>query len=156
MQTNPSLLPHCRVYGSARDIAHAQAKKLREAVKQIRPSKKDLRRLGKGNLAGVMTGEDILNDMEERERKDQERAAKRVSGRARGGGGGRQLGQGPGSAVAHHLHPFESVLRLLPGAQLLFAFRVVLSTEPYDLRLALSLAPTITSPHSLNLRMSLR
>ena len=95
------------------DIAHAQAKKLREAVKQIHPSKKDLRRLGKGNLAGVMTGEDILNDMEERERKDQEKAAKWVSRHARGGGGGRR---GPRSAVAHHLHPFESVLHLLPGA----------------------------------------
>ena len=45
------------------DIAHSQAKKLRKAVKQIRPSKKDLRRLGKGNLAGVATVEDILNDM---------------------------------------------------------------------------------------------
>ena len=70
------------------DIAHAQAKKLWEAVKQIRPSKQDLRRLGKGDLAGVMKGEDILNDMEERERKDQERAAKRVSGRVRRGGKG--------------------------------------------------------------------
>ena len=45
------------------DIAHAQAKMLRGAVKQIRPSKKDLRRLRKGNLAGVATEEDILNDM---------------------------------------------------------------------------------------------
>ena len=45
------------------DIAHAQAKKLREVVKQIRPSRKDLWRLGKGNLAGVATEEDILNDM---------------------------------------------------------------------------------------------
>ena len=44
-------------------IAHAQAKMLRGAVKQIRPSKKDRRRLGKGNLAGVATGEDVLNDM---------------------------------------------------------------------------------------------
>ena len=45
------------------DIAHAQAKKLREAVKQIRPSMNGLRRLGKGNPAGVATGEDIPNDM---------------------------------------------------------------------------------------------
>ena len=45
------------------DIAYAQAKMLRGAVKQIRPSKKDPRRLGKGNLADVATGEDILNDM---------------------------------------------------------------------------------------------
>ena len=45
------------------DITHAQAKRLQEAVKQIRPSKKGLRRLGKGNLAGVATGEDILSDM---------------------------------------------------------------------------------------------
>ena len=45
------------------DIAHGQAEKLRETVKQIRPSKKGLRRLGKGNLAGVATGEDILSDV---------------------------------------------------------------------------------------------
>ena len=45
------------------DIAHSQAKMLRGAVKQIRPPKKDPRRLVKGNLAGVVTGEDILNDM---------------------------------------------------------------------------------------------
>ena len=65
------------------DIANAQTKKLQEAVKQIRPPKKDLRRHGKGNLAGVMIGEDILNDMEKREQLGQESAARRVSGRAR-------------------------------------------------------------------------
>ena len=39
----------------------------------------------KGNLAAVMAGEDILNDMEERDRTDQKSAGKRVSGRARRG-----------------------------------------------------------------------
>ena len=45
------------------DIAHAQAKRLREAMEQIRSSKKDLQLLGKGNLAGVATGGGILKDM---------------------------------------------------------------------------------------------
>ena len=45
------------------NIAPAQTKKFQEAVKQIRPSQGDLRWLGKGNLADVVIGEDILNDM---------------------------------------------------------------------------------------------
>ena len=49
------------------DSTHAKAKKLCEVVKQIHPSNKDLQQLGKGNLAGVMIGEDILNNMEEQE-----------------------------------------------------------------------------------------
>ena len=135
------------------DITHAQAKRLQEAVKQIRPSKKDLRRLGKGNLAGVATGEDILNDMQEQERKNEERAAKRVSGRAWGGRKETAAQAGPQECSTYHLYPYESVLWLLPGAHLLFAFRVVLPTESYDLPITLPLAPTITSPHSLSLRM---
>ena len=97
--------------------------------------------------------QNILDDMDERERKNSERAAKRVSGRARGGERKQQLRRGPKNAVAHHLHQYESALRLLPGAQLLFAFRVVLPTESYDLPLTLPLAPAITSPHSPSLRM---
>ena len=71
------------------------------------------------------------------------------------GGGERkqQLRRDPKNAVAHHLYPYESVLWLLPGAQLLFAFKVVLPTESYDLPITLPLAPTIASPHSLSLRM---
>ena len=38
------------------DIANAQAQRVRDAVKELRPSRKDLRRMGKGNMAGVMTG----------------------------------------------------------------------------------------------------
>ena len=53
------------------DSAHAQANKLREAVKQIRPSRKGHRQLGNGNLAGVATGEHTLNDMEVRERNNE-------------------------------------------------------------------------------------
>ena len=45
---------------------------------KIRPSKKDLRHLGKGNLAGVMTGEGILDVMQERDKKDREKAAKKA------------------------------------------------------------------------------
>ena len=46
------------------------------------------------------------------------------------GGGERkqQLRRDPKNAVAHHLYSYESVLWLLPGAQLQFAFRVVLPT----------------------------
>ena len=70
-----------------------------------------------------------------------------------GGGRKQQLRWGSKNAVAHHLYPYESVLRLLPGAQLLFALRVVLPTESFDLPITLHLAPTITSPHSLGLGM---
>ena len=69
------------------------------------------------------------------------------------GGGERkqQLRRGPKNAVAHHLYPYEPVLWLLPGAQLLFALRVVLPTGSFDLPITLPLAPTITS---LSLRMN--
>ena len=60
------------------DIANAEAQRLREAVKKIRPSKKDLRHLGKGNFAGVMTGKGILDKMEERDKKDREKVAKKA------------------------------------------------------------------------------
>ena len=60
------------------DIANAEAQRLREAVKKIRLSKKDLRHLGKGNFAGVMTGKGILDEMEERDKKDREKAAKKA------------------------------------------------------------------------------
>ena len=60
------------------DIANAEAQRVREAVRKIRPSKKDLRRLGKGNFAGVMTGKGILDEMEERDKKDREKAAKKT------------------------------------------------------------------------------
>ena len=59
------------------DIANTQAQRVREAVKKIRPSKKDLRRLGKGNVAGVMTGENILKEIQVREKIDKEKAAKK-------------------------------------------------------------------------------
>ena len=38
---------------------------IRKGAKRIRPSKKDLRHLGKGNLAGVMAGEGIFDVMQE-------------------------------------------------------------------------------------------
>ena len=48
------------------DIANVEARRVRGAVKRIQPSKQDLRHLGKGNLAGMMTGKGILNEMQER------------------------------------------------------------------------------------------
>ena len=40
------------------NIAGVEAKRVQEAVKKVRPSKKVLRQLRKGNLAGVMTGKE--------------------------------------------------------------------------------------------------
>ena len=51
-------------------------------MKKIRPSKKDLRHLGKGNLAGVMTGEGILDMMQEHDKKDREKSAKKAENAA--------------------------------------------------------------------------
>jgi len=59
------------------DMANTQAQRVRDAVKKIRPSKKDLQRLGKGNVAGVMTGENILKEIQVREKIDKEKAAKK-------------------------------------------------------------------------------
>jgi hypothetical protein len=59
------------------DIANTEARRIREAVKKIRPSKKDLRRLAKGNVAGVMTGENILKEIQVQEKIDKEKAAKK-------------------------------------------------------------------------------
>ena len=59
------------------DIANAEAQKVREAVKAIRPSKKDLRQLGKGNLAGVLSGEAILKGIKERGEKQSKKVAKK-------------------------------------------------------------------------------
>ncbi|KAF8544104.1 hypothetical protein BDD12DRAFT_801461 [Trichophaea hybrida] len=61
------------------NIANTQAQRVREAVNKIRPSKKDLQRLGKGNMAGVMTGENILKEIHIREEKNKEKAAKKGS-----------------------------------------------------------------------------
>ncbi|KAF8244689.1 hypothetical protein K440DRAFT_8746 [Wilcoxina mikolae CBS 423.85] len=60
-------------------IANVQAQRVRDAVKNIRPSQKDLRRLGKRNVAGVMTGENILKEMKAREEKEKEKAVKKGS-----------------------------------------------------------------------------
>jgi len=45
------------------DIANTQAQRVGEAVRKIRPTKKDLRRLRQGNVAGFMTGENILKEI---------------------------------------------------------------------------------------------
>ena len=52
-------------------------------MNQIRPSKKGLQRPGGGDLARMMTGEDILSDMKNRKQKDQESGAKKASKHAR-------------------------------------------------------------------------
>ena len=135
------------------DCSHALAKKLREAGKQIRSSKKGLRQLGEGNLAGMTIGEDTLNDMEVRERNNEKRAAGGRLGVRVVGGRKQQLRRGTKNAVTYYLYLNESVLWLLPGAQLLFALRVVWLIESYHLPLTLSYAPSIISPHSLSLRM---
>ncbi|KAG0125778.1 hypothetical protein HOY82DRAFT_542915 [Tuber indicum] len=59
------------------DIANGEAQKVREAVKAIRPSKKDLRQLGRGNLAGVLSREAILQGIKEQEEKQSKKAAKK-------------------------------------------------------------------------------
>ena len=62
------------------DIANAKAQQARKAVEKIGTSKKDLRHLGKGNLTGVMTGEGILDVMQECDKKDslREKAVKKA------------------------------------------------------------------------------
>ena len=55
---------------TAEYIANAEAQRVQEAVKKIRPSKKDLRHLGKGNLAGLMVGKGILEETQERDKQD--------------------------------------------------------------------------------------
>ena len=54
------------------DIANVEALRVREAVKKIRPSKKDLRHLGKGD-----DWEGILDEMKKLDKKDRERAPTR-------------------------------------------------------------------------------
>jgi hypothetical protein len=63
------------------EIANAQAQKLRDTLKEIGPpGKKDRRQMkDPSNLAGVMTGGLIMKTMEERDRKDQEKAAQKAS-----------------------------------------------------------------------------
>jgi hypothetical protein len=58
---NPILrFSHTAEYMSVQaDIANTQAQRVQEAIKKIRPSKKYLRRLGKGNVAGVITHKNI-------------------------------------------------------------------------------------------------
>ncbi|KAF8536328.1 hypothetical protein BDD12DRAFT_807869 [Trichophaea hybrida] len=61
------------------EIANVQAQRVRNAVKNIQPSRKDLRRLGQGNVAGVMTGENMLKEMKVHEEKEKEKAVKKGS-----------------------------------------------------------------------------
>ncbi|KAF8241985.1 hypothetical protein K440DRAFT_640535 [Wilcoxina mikolae CBS 423.85] len=61
------------------DIARTDSYNLRKEIQKIRPSKKDMRQLGRGNLAGVMTGEGILQGMKERDKKDAEKQATRAA-----------------------------------------------------------------------------
>ena len=65
------------------DIADAQAQKLCETLKKVPPGKKDRRQMkDASNLAGAMSGGGIMRAMEERDRKDQEKAASQASKQA--------------------------------------------------------------------------
>jgi len=59
------------------DIANIEDQRVRKAVQTIRPLTKDLQRLGKWNVAGGMTGENILKEIQVREKIDKEKAAKK-------------------------------------------------------------------------------
>ncbi|KAF8536308.1 hypothetical protein BDD12DRAFT_890588 [Trichophaea hybrida] len=61
------------------DIARTDSYNLRKEIQNIRPSKKHIRQLGRGNLAGVMTGEGILQGMKEQDEKDAEKQATRAA-----------------------------------------------------------------------------
>ncbi|KAF8241306.1 hypothetical protein K440DRAFT_644437 [Wilcoxina mikolae CBS 423.85] len=61
------------------DIANTQSQLVREAVKKITPSNKDLWRLGQDNVAGVMTDENILKEIQVRKEKNNEKVAKKGS-----------------------------------------------------------------------------
>ena len=56
------------------DITNAEAQRVHtKDSHEVRPSKKDLRFLGKGNLAGVMAGGGILNAMQERDKRTEKK-----------------------------------------------------------------------------------
>ena len=61
------------------DIANALAQKLREALNEIPPRKKDRCQIRVLPDSGVMTGGTIMSTMEERDRKDQEKAAQKIA-----------------------------------------------------------------------------
>ena len=65
------------------DITDAQAQKLYETLKKVPPGKKDHCQLKHAsNLAGAMSGGGIIRAIEERDRKDQEKAALQASKQA--------------------------------------------------------------------------
>jgi len=57
------------------NIARTESQNLRKEIQKVRPSKNDMWQLGGGNLAGVMTGEGIIQGMKERDEKDAEKQA---------------------------------------------------------------------------------
>ena len=61
------------------DIANAQVQKLREALKEIPPGKKDCRQMSVLPDSGVMAGGAIMRSMEERDWKDREKAVQKVA-----------------------------------------------------------------------------
>ena len=117
------------------DIANIQTKRLQEAVKQIRPSKKDLDGCdaGKGQFSGVVTGEDVLNYM-----KKQENAAMEESKQAR-----RQVVKRADCMHWKH-HCGSATITPLLG-RLLFAFTITRKIGVYALLPTLVVALTITS-----------
>ena len=72
-------LPHLRVHGDSGGHHNAQAQKLREALKKIPPRKEGRRQMRDStNLAGVMAG-GAIKRIEERDQKDQEKAAQKAA-----------------------------------------------------------------------------
>ena len=57
------------------NIARTESYNLRKEIQKVRPSKKDMRQIGRGDLVGVMTGEGILQGMKQRDEKDAEKQA---------------------------------------------------------------------------------
>jgi hypothetical protein len=63
-------------FATTAEIAHSQAEKLCETLKEIPPGKKDRRQIkNSDNLSGVMTGGGILDEMQIRDQKDEEKGS---------------------------------------------------------------------------------
>ena len=61
------------------DLACTEQQQLRNQIKNIRPSKKDMRQLGRAQQHGVMTGSQIPSGMKERDDRDNATKAKKTN-----------------------------------------------------------------------------
>jgi len=62
-------------YMTEANIARTESHNLQTEIEKVHPSEKDIRQLGRGNLAGVMTGKGIFQGMKEHDEKDAETEA---------------------------------------------------------------------------------